>query len=85
MWTCSTSSSFRTLPGTDHEDSVHAASVSVRSYVPFSCCFRELSFLLSSIPLALKLFSPALPQSTLNPEGRDSMKASYLGLSVINF
>lgn len=55
----------------NHEGSIHATWVSVRSYLNQSCCLRGLGFLGGVHPLCSYILLPHLPQDSLNPAGRD--------------
>lgn len=59
-------------PVQNHEGSIHATWVSVRSYWINLVVLEDLYFLVVCIPSgSYSLFLPHLPQDSLNPAGRD--------------
>lgn len=64
---------------------VHAATVSLSSYVPWSYCIWKALFSLVSSSLTGSNNPSPLSWGFLIPEGRDLVKVSHLGLSLLTF
>ena len=66
----------------NREGSVNVATVSVSSYVLWSCCLEDFVSLMYLLLLAVTFFLFALPWASLSPEGQVLIEISHLGFSL---